>query len=204
MHQLFRKKHPAPKEAVIGMDLEGVIAKSQERVIEIFNASSGAAPVQNAMLRNYDMTGYLRYGNGECITRQRLLELFVQAWEGPSRIKLVDDAIPRIFDSLDSWKILIATATVGSPTNVLEFLRMNKIAPARTTFFKTEEGKLDSIVGNRAMRAYVDDNPVIALEVAKAGKLSFCLDIYSRNTGAHKNLITIANWSELQKRLLEL
>ncbi len=109
----------------IALDLEGVVAKSQEMVIQLFNASEGAIPAHNGMLRNYDMTQFLRYANGEHISREKLLELFAEAWKNPRRIMMVDDSIPTILDGLDSWKILIATTTVGNPDNVSKFFEMN-------------------------------------------------------------------------------
>ncbi|HIH50230.1 MAG: hypothetical protein ABSE71_00275 [Candidatus Micrarchaeaceae archaeon] len=188
----------------IALDLEGVVAKSQERVIQLFNASDGAMPAHNGMLRNYDMTQFLRYTNGEHISREQLLGLFAEAWKNPRRIMMVDDNIPTILDGLDSWKILIATTTAGNPDNVSKFFEMNRITVDRIKFFETEEEKIKAIVSNSDMRAYVDDNPAVALKVAEAGKLSFCLNIYSRNVGRHKNLTTVRDWEELQIRLLRL
>lgn len=136
----------------IALDLEGVVAKSQEMVIQLFNASEGAIPAHNGMLRNYDMTQFLRYANGEHISREKLLELFAEAWKNPRRIMMVDDSIPTILDGLDSWKILIATTTVGNPDNVSKFFEMNRITVDRIKFFETEEEKINAIVSNSDKR----------------------------------------------------
>ncbi len=204
MYALSRKNGGAPKKIAVGMDLEGVIVKSPERVIEIFNAISGAPPVPYSMLKTYDMTKYLRYGNGKSISNNYLLELFAEAWRDQNRIQLVDSRIPKIFGNLNHLKIQITTATSGGIMNVTKLLRDNEISPYSTSFFKTEEDKLKFIISKDNLVAYVDDNPMIALKAAQAGKRTFCLDLYFRDISKHKNLTRVANWTELQERLMAL
>lgn len=199
MPKKLKPHNKAKKSSIngtISIDLDGIIANSAQRVLELF-IEEGGLPINLADITEYNFPKYLKYPNGKHISNKHLRELFKKAWQKPEKLELTDKKIKNILNgSFKGWYIRVLTSTQGKKKDVLKFLKMNKLLFHELTIVDAEKDKI-YLAGD----IHFDDNRETAIAISKKGKHSFLLN--TKYAGSSKKLnnrfFIVDDWTHFGK-----
>ena len=203
MAGLLRERAPGVKlRGTVTFDLDGTIASSVERVLEIFSCGKGAVPLSIDKISGYGIEK-LMIRDGKSITREELRSLFMEAWNSPSKMGLIDPRIPGIIDRVaEHWRVALLTSTVADRRRVEEFIEYRGIKFDAMHFVKHVEGKVEMLRANHEVLVHVDDETELAVKVAMLNRNVLLLDRpYTGVPPLMEYLFHVKDWEEVERLL---
>ncbi len=105
----------------IGIDVDGTIANTTERWLDIANRMLGRN-IQKDDVNVYYLDSLFK------IDPQTVNEIFKRVWDDPDSIQLEHNDIPKVIESIrNTFKVYILTATAGNDKKLRSWLRSNEI-----------------------------------------------------------------------------